>query len=728
VVPNPGFEQGGCGGTTLVLCGWSSDFALSQDTTDPHTGNASMHLECGTCYYDPDTGIAWMSATTGCVRIGPGVHTASFWYRDAVADQISLDARFFYDPACTNEIPSDSLAQGSPAGVGWQQVSGTLRAPIYTQSALISISLSGACATSCQLSANVDDVEIDDPGDQTPLVDSFTPASSWFGRTVELDGSYFVGATSVSFNGTPAQFTVQSDGIIDTTVPSGATSGPIAVTTANGTGWSSTAFALVPPPTISSFTPTGGPFGTVVDIQGSHLSGAHSVSFNGVEAASFTVDSDTEIHATVAYATTTGPIYVETASGTAASPSSFTVPTPTISSFTPTSGPPGTSVDIRGTNFTGATRVSFNNDAAAFTVDSDSEIHATVPAGGRSGQISVTTNAGLGWSSSPFSVQGGAPTITSFTPTGGPVGTSVDIRGDNLTGATSVTIDTLAAAFTVDSTSEIHATVPDGAMNGYISIVTPLGTVTEGALFIVTTLPPSIALVTPTSGPVGTNVVIYGGNLSDPTSVTIGGKPAPFTVESDSTLHLTVPADATHGPISITTPLGSTTAPFTVITPAPTINSFAPTSGPVGTTVEIQGTNLTGATSVTFNGTADPTFVVNSATDITAHVPGAATTGPISVTTPGGTATSSSSFTLIPSPTITGFSPTSGHAGQQVTITGANLAGTTRVKLGAASATFTVNSSTTITATVPSSSQGYHKWSVTTPGGTATSSSSFHLT
>jgi hypothetical protein len=80
-------------------------------------------------------------------------------------------------------------------------------------------------------------------------------------------------------------------------------------------------------------------------------------------------------------------------------------------------------------------------------------------------------------------------------------------------------------------------------------------------------------------------------------------------------------------------------------TPAPTISSFAPTSGSAGTSVTITGTNFTGATAVKFNGTA-ATFAVNSATQITATVASGATSGPISVTTPGGTATSASSFTI----------------------------------------------------------------------------------
>ena len=61
---------------------------------------------------------------------------------------------------------------------------------------------------------------------------------------------------------------------------------------------------------------------------------------------------------------------------------------PAITSFNPMSGPIGTSVTITGTGFQDVsvvTDVEFNNVDAAFTVDSDSQITATVPAGASDG-------------------------------------------------------------------------------------------------------------------------------------------------------------------------------------------------------------------------------------------------------------------------------------------------------------------------------------------------------
>jgi hypothetical protein len=68
-----------------------------------------------------------------------------------------------------------------------------------------------------------------------------------------------------------------------------------------------------------------------------------------------------------------------------------------------------------------------------------------------------------------------------------------------------------------------------------------------------------------------------------------------------------------------------------------------PASGKVGKAVRILGTNLTGATSVTFNGTA-ATFTVKSKSEITTTVPNGATTGTVKVKTPHGTLSSNVPF------------------------------------------------------------------------------------
>ncbi len=246
-------------------------------------------------------------------------------------------------------------------------------------------------------------------------------------------------------------------------------------------------------PIINSFSPTSGTVGTSVTIHGLHFTGTTSVAFNGTNAVSFTVDSGGKITATVPSGATTGKISVTAPDGTATSSVNFTVTTqqggPTISGFSPNSGPVGTSVTINGSNFTGATSVKFNGaSATTYTVNSGSKITATVPSGATTGKISVTAPGGTATSSGTFTVtSSAAPKITSFSPTSGPVGTSVTINGSNLTGATSVKFNGASATtYTVNSASKITATVPTGATTGKISVTTPGGTASSSNSFTVT--------------------------------------------------------------------------------------------------------------------------------------------------------------------------------------------------------------------------------------------------
>ena len=104
--------------------------------------------------------------------------------------------------------------------------------------------------------------------------------------------------------------------------------------------------------------------------------------------------------------------------------------------------------------------------------------------------------------------------------------------------------------------------------------------------------------------------------------------------------------------------------------PVPGITNVSPTSGNVGSSVVIKGTNFTGASVVWFNGT-NAAFTLNSGSQITATVPTNATTGPVSVIAPGGLATSTNNFTVQgASLSIQSFGFAAGHF--NMTISGAS--------------------------------------------------------
>ncbi len=105
-------------------------------------------------------------------------------------------------------------------------------------------------------------------------------------------------------------------------------------------------------------------------------------------------------------------------------------------------------------------------------------------------------------------------------------------------------------------------------------------------------------------------------------------------------------------------------------------------------------------------------------------MPPGVTSGPIRVTTPGGTATSAANF--FGAPVIISFNPTHGLPGNNVSLTGQNFLGTGAVRFNGSNATFTLLNNTTLNATVPNNALT-GTISVTAPAGTATSAQSFAL-
>ena len=152
---------------------------------------------------------------------------------------------------------------------------------------------------------------------------AFVRNSAKVGQIGGILGQEFTGTTAVSLNGTPASFRVVSDTYIRATVPAGATTGPATVTTPSGTLTSNQSFRVTPQ--LLSFSPPSGPVGTQVTITGVSLTQTTGVGFGDYTPASFTVNSDTQVIATVPTGAKTGPVGVRTQGGTAISSATFTV-------------------------------------------------------------------------------------------------------------------------------------------------------------------------------------------------------------------------------------------------------------------------------------------------------------------------------------------------------------------------------------------------------------------
>ena len=332
-----------------------------------------------------------------------------------------------------------------------------------------------------------------------------------------------------------------------------------------------------------------------------------------------------------------------------------TTPAPNISSFAPVSGLVGTVVTIAGTNFTGATNVQFNGVAATFTVNSATQIRATVLSGASSGKISVTTAGGTAQSTSNFAIDtGGGSNAVSFLPLHDSFVKSSTATTNYGTGSTlrqrKTPTETLTSYLKFDVTG-----LSGAAQSAKLRLFVTEASVDGGGVYVVSNNYLGTATAWVQGGLNWNNApAISGTALSSAGTVSVGS-----WVEFDVTGAITgngiysfglknnssdvvqySSKEASNKP-ELVIQAGTSPPP----SGSPIISSFAPTSGAVATTeVNITGANFIGATSVKFNGVSASTFTVDSATQIRATVPDGAGTGKISVTTAAGTAQSADEF------------------------------------------------------------------------------------
>jgi hypothetical protein len=242
--------------------------------------------------------------------------------------------------------------------------------------------------------------------------------------------------------------------------------------------------------------------------------------------------------------------------------------------------------------------------------------------------------------------------------------------------------------------------------------------------------PPTVSGISPNSGAIqgGSYVNITGSGFSRATGATIGGAAVSgFTINSDTAINCQLPGHAAGAvDVSVTNYGGTgTLVGGYTYKAAPVLSSISPTKGPIagGTTVILTGSGFTGASSVTFGGTA-ASYTVNSDTKITATAPAhyAYDYNAVSVVTALGT-TGYYYYAYIAPPAITSCSPTKGvqRGGESVTITGTDFREATSVTFDGIAATniaidyYGYN----ITCTTPVHPVGTATIAVTTPYGSA---------
>jgi hypothetical protein len=215
-----------------------------------------------------------------------------------------------------------------------------------------------------------------------------------------------------------------------------------------------------------------------------------------------------------------------------------------------------------------------------------------------------------------------------------------------------------------------------------------------------------------TQGPIGASITITGSGFGatqaqGSSTITFNGTPATATSWSDISVDTSVPAGATTGNVVITVG-GTQSNPLVfTVTPPPNITGVNPNAGPIGTVVNVTGTNFgptvgTRSSGLLFNGTVARTTSWSN-TLIVAPVPVSATSGNVVVSV-GGINSNGVPYTVTPGPNVASLSPTSGVVGTPVTISGAGFGasqGSSTITFNNVSAIPTSWSDTSIVAPVP---------------------------
>jgi hypothetical protein len=388
---------------------------------------------------------------------------------------------------------------------------------------------------------------------------------------------------------------------------------------------------------------------------------------------------------------------------------------PNIGLMTPFSGPVGAVVQIFGSGFgtsQGTSTVKFNGTPVTWVSWSASSLIVMVPVGATSGNVIVTVG-GVASSGKAFTVTP-PPAIFTLSTGNGSVGSSLTITGTGFTGGGTWSPQVMFNPFipvnaTTYTDSSITVTVPAGATSGDIAVDVG-GGYSNAVLFMVTSTGPSISNVSPDGGAVGTSITISGSNFGSTqgnSTVSFNGTTSTSTSWSPTTIVVPVPSGATAGNIVVSVGgVASNGYGFAAGTAAPQITSVSPTSGAVGTSVTINGTNFgttQGTSIVTFN-QASGIPSSWSATSIKVPVPSGATTG--SVVVSANVVVSNAVNFVVPGtgPSVANLSLSSGPAGTLIIITGANfgpLQGNSTVTFNGVAAVATNWSATSVSALVP---------------------------
>lgn len=415
---------------------------------------------------------------------------------------------------------------------------------------------------------------------------------------------------------------------------------------------------------------------------------------------------------------------------------------PMIEHIEPTSGPPGTRVQIVGRGFRPNLRVLFNEREIPILERLPERVTVEVPQGAQSGRF-VVVHGDDEVESEVFRVTAPLPPprVTGIEPTTAAPGMEVLIRGENFgprPTENSVRIGTLPMVVRTADPRSLRVIVPEGAQSGPITVRTSGGEVQTPVLTVTTRV--VVREFTPTATAPGGHVIIRGAGFSvgaQPNRVTVGGRPVRVVRATPTELEIEIPQDAQQGgPVVVEVPGAGRfeTGATLRVAPAPAIRAVEPPQGAPGSRVTLRGERFgtdASAVVVTLGNTAAQVVSVGPEA-IVVTVPQGAASGRWNVTVGGiGPVQSPADFTVLEPVSVTAFSPAAGDVGDRVTLTGTGFSSTPEqnsVRLGSVQARVLSASPRELVVEVPAGARS-GQWIVSVAGnGEARSRQPFMVT
>jgi RHS repeat-associated protein len=252
-----------------------------------------------------------------------------------------------------------------------------------------------------------------------------------------------------------------------------------------------------------------------------------------------------------------------------------------------------------------------------------------------------TTSLGTATFDNVSMTVGTTPFVTGVSPDLGAVGTSVTITGSNFgatQGTSTVSFNGVqATSVTSWSSTQIVAAVPSAAPSGSGRVTVTVNSITSPSNITFNVIKPIINSLTPPAGEIGGSITLSGtgfGTSQGTSTVQFNSLVATVSSWSDTSVTVTVPANATNGPVTLTEDgVTSNGVTFTVLEQL-SVTGISPNIGPIGTTVTITGAGFGPTQSnstVSFYGATATNITSWSDTQIVVVVPSGAATGPVTV-------------------------------------------------------------------------------------------------